>query len=37
MNKKNLLTIYFCEFDINFLKSNAKKFKCRNIQNFLRL
>ena len=37
MNKKNLLAIYLNEFDIKFLKNGAKKFKCTNIQKFLRL
>ena len=37
MNKKNLLAIYLNEFDIKFLQNGAKKFKCANIQKFLRL
>ena len=37
MSKKNLLAIYLNEFNINFLKSGAKKFRCQNIKNFLSL
>lgn len=37
MNKKKLIAINLNEFNLNFLKYGAKKYKCKNIEKFLKL